>query len=395
MIDDDERPEPGWLAALVTHLGAHRRGARRRARRARVQRAARPVGRGRPLPHPAQPGHRGARSRRRGRQPAARRRVRCATSASGSTSAVGLAGGEDTLFSRELHAKGASMVWCAESVVVDRVPPDRMTRRWVLKRAMSHGDAAVRVGLRLAPGPLARAAFRVRSRRRRRRPGWSSGPDGRPRAWCCGARSTRPVACGRRCAGSGMVRGAWGLHHVEYARRARVPRCLTGCRPGSSGGRAAAGAPSGSVEAVRTAQPEIVLTFDDGPDPSGRRGRAGRRSRRTARRGHLLRADDPGPAAIPELIAGSRASGHEIGLHGATPRLTDSGCTRSRTGRRPRRPSSRSCSGQPVRWFRRRKARQTPATWLAVRRCGLMPVLWGPTTWDWRDAAQDDRVRQG
>jgi succinoglycan biosynthesis protein ExoM len=130
---------------------------------------------------------------------------------------VGLAGGEDTLFSRELHARGASMVWCAGSVAVDRVLPERMTRRWVLARAMSHGDAWVRVGLRLAPGPVARATFRVRAVL-----------GGAARVVVGGARAAagtllrRPVdsARGLRAAmrGVGMVRGAWGLHHVEYAR---------------------------------------------------------------------------------------------------------------------------------------------------------------------------------
>jgi glycosyltransferase involved in cell wall biosynthesis len=131
---------------------------------------------------------------------------------------VGLAGGEDTLFSRELHARGASMVWCAGSVAVDRVLPERMTRRWVLARAMSHGDAWVRVGLRLAPGPAARATFRVRAVL-----------GGAARVLVGGARAAagallrRPVdsARGLRAAmrGMGMVRGAWGLHHVEYARQ--------------------------------------------------------------------------------------------------------------------------------------------------------------------------------
>ncbi|GAA3574408.1 hypothetical protein GCM10022197_34270 [Microlunatus spumicola] len=130
---------------------------------------------------------------------------------------VGLAGGEDTLFSRELHARGASMVWCAGSVAVDRVLPERMTRRWVLARAMSHGDAWVRVGLRLAPGPAARVVFRVRAVL-----------GGAARVVVGGARGLagtllrRPVdsARGLRAAmrGVGMVRGAWGLHHVEYAR---------------------------------------------------------------------------------------------------------------------------------------------------------------------------------
>ena len=130
---------------------------------------------------------------------------------------LGLAGGEDTLFSRELHAKGGSLVWCAESVVIDRVAPERMTRRWVLARAMSHGDASVRVGLRLAPGPAARVAFRVRSLLG----GAARMVLGGARA-AAGAALRRPVdqARGLRALmrGLGMVRGAWGLHHVEYAR---------------------------------------------------------------------------------------------------------------------------------------------------------------------------------
>lgn len=130
---------------------------------------------------------------------------------------MGLSGGEDTLFTRELHARGGSLVWSAEAVVTDRVPPARMTRRWVLTRAMSHGDASVRVGLRLARGPLARATFRVRSVLG----GAARVGLGVARAGA-GAVLRRPVdqARGLRAAmrGVGMVRGAWGLHHVEYAR---------------------------------------------------------------------------------------------------------------------------------------------------------------------------------
>ena len=29
-----------------------------------------------------------------------------------------------------------------------------------------------------------------------------------------------------------------------------------------------------------------------------------------------------------------------------------------------------------------------------MRRAGLVPVLWGPTTWDWRELPQADRVRK-
>lgn len=62
----------------------------------------------------------------------------------------GLSGGEDTLFSRTLFSLGAKMVWCDESRVVDKVPVDRMTRQWVLRRAWSHGNSAglIRLDLR-------------------------------------------------------------------------------------------------------------------------------------------------------------------------------------------------------------------------------------------------------
>jgi cellulose synthase/poly-beta-1,6-N-acetylglucosamine synthase-like glycosyltransferase len=53
---------------------------------------------------------------------------------------LGLTGGEDTLFTRRLVALGARIVWCEESEVVDRVPDDRATRAWALRRSMSHGN---------------------------------------------------------------------------------------------------------------------------------------------------------------------------------------------------------------------------------------------------------------
>jgi succinoglycan biosynthesis protein ExoM len=217
MIDDDERPEPGWLAALVSTW--ERTGAALVA--------------GHVVPEfgaALDPWVAAGRFHTR-RNHATWAPLTVAASnnvlldlrqlrdlGQRFDERLGLSGGEDTLFSRELHAKGGSLVWCAESVVVDQVPPARMTRRWVLTRAMSHGDASVRVGLRLAPGPFARATFRVRSvLGGAARVGLGGG-----RA-VAGAVLRRPVdqARGLRAAmrGVGMVRGAWGLHHVEYARR--------------------------------------------------------------------------------------------------------------------------------------------------------------------------------
>lgn len=217
MIDDDERPEPGWLAALV----------------ATQEQTGAVLVAGRVVPEfagPLDPWVVAGRFHTRrnlttgtpltvaagGNLLLDARRLRALGQRF--DEGVGLSGGEDTLFSRELHAKGGSMVWCADSVAVDRVPPERTTRRWVLARAMSHGDAWVRVGLRLAPGPAARATFRVRSVLG----GAARLVVGGARA-AAGAVLRRPVdqARGLRAAmrGLGMVRGAWGLHHVEYARQ--------------------------------------------------------------------------------------------------------------------------------------------------------------------------------
>lgn len=216
MIDDDERPRPGWLAALVTTQ--ERTGAALVA--------------GRVVPEfdgPVDPWVAAGRFHTRRDLVTG---TPLAAAAAGNLlldarqlrrldqrfdERVGLSGGEDTLFTRELHAKGGAMVWCAESVAVDRVPPARMTRRWVLVRAMSHGDASVRVGLRLAGSPLARVTFRVRSVLG----GVARVALGAARAGV-GTVLRRPVdqARGARAAwrGVGMLRGACGLHHVEYAR---------------------------------------------------------------------------------------------------------------------------------------------------------------------------------
>ncbi len=131
---------------------------------------------------------------------------------------LGLQGGEDTLFSRQLHDRGGRLVWCAESVITDRVPADRMTRRWVLARAWSHGNVAALTDLRLAGGRGRRGAVRVR----RLAGGATRVVAGALRAATgLAMRSPRHQARGLRTSmrGAGMVVGALGHEHAEYARR--------------------------------------------------------------------------------------------------------------------------------------------------------------------------------
>ncbi|TDW29958.1 glycosyltransferase family 2 protein [Cryobacterium psychrophilum] len=59
----------------------------------------------------------------------------------------GLSGGSDSLFTRQLHARGGSMVWCDDAVVIDVVPAERLTRDWVLRRAFRIGNTWSRIHL--------------------------------------------------------------------------------------------------------------------------------------------------------------------------------------------------------------------------------------------------------
>jgi succinoglycan biosynthesis protein ExoM len=144
--------------------------------------------------------------------------------------ALGLGGGEDNLFSRSLARAGGRLVWCAESTAVEHVPAERMTRAWVLARSWSHGNAAVLTELRLSARPAARLALRGRGVAR----GLFRVAGGAAR-WFVGVlcRSTRHRAGGLRVLmrGAGMIGGACGLTYVEYARNGRRWRLRSGITP--------------------------------------------------------------------------------------------------------------------------------------------------------------------
>lgn len=76
---------------------------------------------------------------------------------------LGLAGGEDTLFSRVLADRGGRIVWCNESRAEDEVPADRLTREWAMRRAYNGGNLAAHVDLLHASGRGQRAVIRLRA----------------------------------------------------------------------------------------------------------------------------------------------------------------------------------------------------------------------------------------
>ncbi|MEV7799089.1 glycosyltransferase family A protein [Microbacterium foliorum] len=75
----------------------------------------------------------------------------------------GRTGGEDSLFTSQLQAAGAHMVWCAEAVVLDHLPVERRTRAHAVDRARGMANAGVRVALALADSPAERAVVRARA----------------------------------------------------------------------------------------------------------------------------------------------------------------------------------------------------------------------------------------
>lgn len=149
----------------------------------------------------------------------------------------------------------------------------------------------------------------------------------------------------------------------------------------------------GSIVAVNTAVPNIVLTYDDGPEPGG-----------TDRILQVL--DERQLSATffvllsrarrhPGLLAEVAAAGHEIALHGLDhQRLTGFSSREVSQRTKDGRSELEDLTGKRVEWVRPPYGRQTLATWRAVRSAGLMPVMWGATSWDSKVASQADRVQK-
>ena len=140
--------------------------------------------------------------------------------------AFGALGGEDSLFSRQLVARGGEIVWCDEGAVLDVVPLARTTRRWVLTRAVSHGNSSGLVDVHLAPSGFARAVVRLRllvggvarvfAGLVRAGLGYAMSRSG----WQ--ARGARTA-----CRGVGMLAAAGGFGYEEYGRPAATRRAAT------------------------------------------------------------------------------------------------------------------------------------------------------------------------
>jgi succinoglycan biosynthesis protein ExoM len=129
----------------------------------------------------------------------------------------GLTGGSDYLLTRQLTGRGGRLVWCAEATVLDMVPPERLTRRWVLRRAFRSGNGSSVVEVELAGSAYRR--LRVRARQIAR--GMARVVVGIVRIVLGALTLSVHLRAGgaRTCArGAGMVSGALGHVFAEYRR---------------------------------------------------------------------------------------------------------------------------------------------------------------------------------
>ena len=121
--------------------------------------------------------------------------------------------------------------------------------------------------------------------------------------------------------------------------------------------------PVGSLRAVRTNHPHVVLTYDDGPDPDGTPRILTALDRHDATATFFVLV--PRARRHRELLGEIAAAGHEIALHGIDHRrLTQFPPAevhrRTADGRR----ELEDLIGTTVRWFRPPYGIQRPRTWL-------------------------------
>ena len=218
-LDDDELPEPDWLRNLVEMhrtTKAHAVAGRVITRFpddvepwVAAQRGVHPTGaRARPVD-----------ARGRHEQPAADL-TQIRPLALRFDERFGLTGGSDSMFTRALTARGGTIRWAENAVVLEQEEAARFTRSWVLMRAFRFGNTAARVDIALAGSAGARAGVRVRTSAR----GAARVAGGSARcAWGVLTRSLPRRARGLRTAyrGAGMIAASIGYAHDEYGRRRR------------------------------------------------------------------------------------------------------------------------------------------------------------------------------
>ena len=84
-------------------------------------------------------------------------RARCFTGPEPFLPRLGLTGGEDTVFLRQMTRRGCKMVWCAEAPAWEAVPAERLEPDYLLRRAFRGAQTTTFVCAAVKPRELGRA----------------------------------------------------------------------------------------------------------------------------------------------------------------------------------------------------------------------------------------------
>ncbi|MET4637649.1 glycosyltransferase [Mycetocola sp. 2940] len=136
--------------------------------------------------------------------------------------AFGLTGGSDSLFTRQLVARGGTIRWAQDALVVELEDQERFNRAWILMRVFRFGNTSTRVDIALAQDATERLLVRVERFFR----GLVRVAGGGARScWGVLSGSLSHRARGLRTVyrGAGMIAGSGGFAFSEYgARRKRM-----------------------------------------------------------------------------------------------------------------------------------------------------------------------------
>ncbi len=147
--------------------------------------------------------------------------------------------------------------------------------------------------------------------------------------------------------------------------------------------------PVGSVGSVLTDGSDVVLTFDDGPDPRWTPELIDLLDRQGATATFFVLTDRARrhPGIVDRLLS----AGHEVALHGADhTRLTTLAASEARRRIITSHAALEQQIGQRVRWFRPPYGSQSLATYAAARADGLDVVVWGPAAREWQDGTPQE-----
>lgn len=140
---------------------------------------------------------------------------------------------------------------------------------------------------------------------------------------------------------------------------------------------------------TKSGSSDVVLTYDDGPEPQGTTAilDALEDHKATATFFVLLTRARKHPSIIKEILD----QGHEIALHGVDHQsLTRFSSEEVYIRTCDAKTELENLISQPVRWFRPPYGHQSEASWQGIERTGLVPVVWNVQCGDWEDAISED-----